>query len=865
MSDSLELEDISESPSENIPEGTETPIDITRTSLYVGDSDRSIADEMEKCYIEYAMSVIVSRALPDIRDGLKPVHRRILYAMHEGGLRASSKYRKSARVVWDVLGKYHPHGDSSVYEAMVRMAQDFSMRYPLVDGQGNFGSMDWDNAAAMRYTEAKMAKITEFMLADIDKDTVDFRDNYDASTQEPTVLPARLPNLLLNWVSGIAVGMATNIAPHNLRELVDALTFIITHPNPELITVEDLLEFIKGPDFPTGGIIYNRKDILNAYATGRGSIILRGRANIDELKSGKKAIIISEIPFQLNKSTFVMKIADLVRDKIIIGISDIRDESNKDSVRVVVELKRDAFPKKILNQLYKLTPLQTSFAFNMIALHDRGMQPKLFNLLEILQEFIVHRREVVERRTRYELGVAEARAHILDGLKIALDNIDEVIATIKQSDSKDAAHANLMVRFWLSEKQAQAILEMRLQTLSGLERKKIEDELAALIATITDLKDILARPERIDEIIKAELLEVREKFGDARRTEVNQGGVGEFNPRDTIPNEDVVITLSKNHYIKRVKANAFRTQRRWGRWVTMTVKDEDEIKVILTTRNHNDLLFFTNTGRVFTLPAFEIPETQRTAKGQPIINLLSLQPDEYITSILDITVSQGSNFILISKKAIVKRLDMSDIQNIRSSGLIVMKPKDNDELWWVRITHGKDNILIVSRKGKAIQFNEEDVRVMGRAAAGVRGMRIGVDDEVVEADVVNADDKYVFSVTENGLGKLSDVSEYREQGRWGSGVKVGAITAKTGDIIGVSLMTEDMKKEGEALLISKSGQTIRIPLASIRVTSRVTQWVILTKIHGKTDVLVGATVLKAWVEDDLDIPVWESEEGEIEE
>lgn len=448
---------------------------------------------------------------------------------------------------------------------MVRMAQDFSMRYPLVDGQGNFGSMDGDSAAAMRYTEAKMAKITEYMLADIDKDTVDFRDNYDASTQEPTVLPTRLPNLLLNGVTGIAVGMATNIPPHNLSELVDAIIYLIAHTDPESITVEDLLQFVKGPDFPTGGIIYNRKDILNAYATGRGSVVLRGRASIDELKSGKKAIIISEVPYQVNKSTFVMKIADLVRDKVIVGISDIRDESNKDSVRVVIELKRDAFPKKILNQLYKLTPLQSSFAFNMIALHERGMQPKLFNLLEILQEFIVHRREVVVRRTRYELGVAEARAHILEGLKIALDNIDAVIATIKKSESKDAAHDNLMSQFGLSDKQAQAILEMRLQTLSGLERQKIEDELAALVATIADLKDILARSERVDEIIRNELLEIKEKFGGPRRTEVNLGGVGEFNPRDTIPNEDVVITLSKNQYIKRVKANAFRTQRRGGR------------------------------------------------------------------------------------------------------------------------------------------------------------------------------------------------------------------------------------------------------------------------------------------------------------
>lgn len=552
---------------ENLPE--EIPSEETQGTLpvptaitYEGDADRSIVEEMETCYLDYAMSVIVSRALPDVRDGFKPVHRRILYVLHENGLRPGAKYRKSATIVGDVLGKYHPHGDLAVYDSMVRMAQDFSLRYPLVDGQGNFGSMDGDGAAAYRYTEAKMTRYSELMLGDIEKQTVDFRPNYDASREEPSVLPTRFPNLLCNGVMGIAVGMATNIPPHNLSEVVDAILYMLKHENPHEITVDDLLEFIKGPDFPTGGIVYDRKAIAAAYASGRGSVIMRGRAEIDELKNGRRAIIITEIPYQLNKATLVMKIAELVTEKIIVGISDIRDESNSESVRVVIELKKDAFPKKILNQLYKLTPLQTSFGYNMIALTDRGMQPKLFNIVEILAEFIGHRREVVTRRTQYELGIAEARAHILEGLKIALDNIDAVIKTIKASATKDEARTNLMVQFGLSEKQSDAILEMQLQRLAGLERKKIEDELDEKLLLIADLKDILAKPERVTAIISDELVEMKDKFGDARRTEVQAGGVGEWSPKDTIPNEDVVITLSKNSYVKRIKATAFRTQRR---------------------------------------------------------------------------------------------------------------------------------------------------------------------------------------------------------------------------------------------------------------------------------------------------------------
>jgi DNA gyrase subunit A len=810
---------------------------------YSGDTEVSIVREMETCYLDYAMSVIVSRALPDARDGMKPVHRRILYTMHDGGARPGTKYRKSARIVGDAMGKYHPHGDSSIYDAMVRMAQDFSMRYTLVDGQGNFGSMDGDSAAAMRYTEARMDKIAEYMLSDIDKETIDWKPNYDASTEEPSVLPARIPNLLLNGSVGIAVGMATNIPPHNLGELIDALLYILKHDNPEAIETEDLMEFVKGPDFPTGGIIYNKKDILNAYATGRGSVVLRGRAEIGDVKSGRQAIIISEIPYQLNKSNFVIKIAELVQNKVIVGIHDIRDESNKESVRVVIELKKDAFPKKILNQLYKLTPLQTSFAFNMIALGDRGTQPRLFNLKELLLEFIGHRREVIERRTRYDLRIAEERAHILEGLKIALDNIDEVIATIRAANTREDAKNDLMMKFGLSERQTMAILEMQLQRLAGLERQKIEDELVEKLALIADLKDILAKPSRITTIVGEELTEIRDKFGDARKTEVHAGIIGEFDPRDTIPNESIVVSLSKQSYVKRIKSSAYRTQRRGGMGVTTNMKEEDEAHILLSTRNHNDLLFFTNTGRAFRLRAYEIPETQRTAKGQPIVNLLSLQPGETVTAILDATATDGTNLVLVSKKAVVKRLERADIENIRASGLIVMKPREDDELQWVRMTSGTDNLLLVSAEGKAIQFNEDDVRVMGRAAAGVRGMKIKDSDHLVAADIVTDTHAYVLSVSELGYGKISPVDEYREQGRGGMGIKIGATSDKTGHIIFAALLTEEQKSKGEVLLISKGGQTIRLTLGSIRKTSRVTQGVILAKLKAKGDVLVSAAVI----------------------
>ena len=811
---------------------------------YDGDSDRSIKDEMESCYMEYAMSVIVSRALPDVRDGFKPVHRRINYVMHELGLRPGAKYRKSAAVVWDVLWKYHPHGDSSVYEAMVRMAQDFSMRYPMVDGQWNFGSMDGDGAAAMRYTEAKMSKIAEQMLADIDKETIDWRDNYDATKKEPTVLPTRIPNLLMNGVMGIAVGMATNIPPHNLTELIQGIKHILLSSEVDEITIEDLMQFIKWPDFPTWGIVYDREALLTAYSTGRGSVVVRWVAQIEQNKKWRDYIRISEVPYGMNKANFIEKVADLVRDKKIVGISDIRDESNKEGVRVIIEIKKDAFPKKILNQLYKLTPLQTSFGYNMIALWDKGIQPKLYNLKEILIEFINHRKEVVTRRTQYELKIAEARAHILEGLKIALDHIDEIIKVIKASETKEEAKANLMSQFELSGLQADAILEMRLQKLAGLERQKIEDELKEKLLLIDDLKDILAKPERIVAIIDGELDVIQESYGDERRTQVNSWKVWEFSAKDTIPNEDVVVVYTKNSYIKRLKASAFRTQKRGGRWITTATKEDDEIFLVTPTSNHADLLYFTTQGRVFTLPAYEVPETSRTAKWQAIVNLLNLQKDEEIAAIVDITREKKKYLFFVTDRGTVKKLDMNEVRNIRSNGLNVLKVKDGDALRYVKTTSWDDNIFIATHEGKAIQFHEEDVRAMGRAAAWVRGINLKGDDYVIEASIVWDENKYVFIVTENWLGKMTDISEYRDQKRWGAGVKAMAVTPKTGKLVSAKILSEEEKKASDVLLISKNGQTIRLSLKDMRMTSRVTQWVILTKLKDKSDMIVRASIIR---------------------
>ena len=819
-------------------------IDWSDKIVYSWDEDRNIKSEMEDCYIDYAMSVIVSRALPDIRDWLKPVHRRILYSMYEQWLKSTAKFRKSAKVVWDVLAKFHPHWDSSVYDAMVRMAQDFSLRYPLVQGQWNFGSMDWDGAAAYRYTEARMAKIAEYLLSDIEKETVDFKPNFDNTELEPTVFPTRLPNLLLNWVMWIAVWMATNIPPHNLRELVDAIEYLLHSENPEEITISVLMNYVKWPDFPTGWIIYDNEAILNAYSTWRGSIVVRWVANIEETKKGRSIIHISEIPYGLNKAVFVEKIADLVRDKKIVWISELRDESSWDHVRVIIELKKDAFPKKILNQLYKLTSLQTTFSLNMVWLNERWMQPKLNNLKDLLISFIDHRKEVVERRTIYELKVAEARAHILEWLKIALDNIDEVIRVIR--NSYDDAEEQLMMAFELSRIQAEAIVEMRLKRLQWLEKEKLENELNEKLILIEDLKDILAKPERIISIISTELQEVREIFWDDRRTKVNPGKIWEFNPKDTIPNEDIFIVYSKNSYIKRIKSDSFRTQKRWWKWVTTWAKEDDEIKLIIPTRNHNDLLYFTTKWRVFTLPAYEVPETARTAKWQPVINLIWLQKDEEVAAIMDITEEKGKYLFFVTNLGTVKKLEISELRNIRSNWLKVLWVKENDELTWVKSTSWEDNIFIATKNWQAIRFDENDVRPMWSTAFGVRWIKLKEWDNVIEVAVMTENDKYILTITENGYWKLSEVEEYKDQNRGWSGSKAMAITAKTWKMVWAMVLSDESRKNSDIILISKLGQTIRINLKWIRNTAKVTQWVILTKLKEDTDMIVWASIVKEW-------------------
>ncbi len=810
--------------------GDETP--ENPLSLEMNDIPKDIVKEMEECYLDYAMSVIVSRALPDVRDGLKPVHRRILYSMHELGLRSGAKFRKSATVVGDVLGKYHPHGDTAVYDSMVRMAQDFAMRYPLVNGQGNFGSMDGDNAAAMRYTEAKMEKITDELLADIEKDTVDFRPNYDGRLKEPIVLPARFPALLLNGSMGIAVGMATNIPPHNLNEVMGAVQHLIESPEA---TIEDLMQFIKGPDFPTGGMIYDIEAIKNAYATGRGSIKMRGKADIEEKKNGRFQIVITEIPYQVNKSSLVEAMANLVRDKKVTGISDLRDESSRKGVRVVVELKRDAYPKKILNQLYKYTYLQTSFGFNMIALID-GIQPRLCDLKVILEEFIKHRQVVVTRRTEFELRVAQARAHILEGLKIALDDIDAVIATIRGSETKEIAKENLIKKFKLSDIQAKAILEMRLQTLAGLERKKIEDELKVKLDFIKKCEAILADPKRILAIIGTEVEEIIEKYGDERRTEVVPHAVGDFNAKALIPNEEMIVALTRGGYIKRMPPSVYRTQGRGGKGVIgMTTKDEDEIAQIMHVMTHDDLYYFTDRGRVFRLPAYEVPQASRTAKGQAIVNLLQLDQNESVTSMLDLNKQSGDFLFMSTRKGTVKKTAIADFSNVRKSGLIAIKLKDGDRLDWVRQTSEGNQIVIVTRNGQCIRFKQGDVRSMGRASQGVRGIRLKGDDQVVGMEVVrNEEASRVLVVMENGLSKTTKVAQYRFQGRGGSGVKTANVTQKTGKVVGARVLDNTMS--GDLILISSNGQMIRLPMKQIPTSGRATQGVYVMRLKGKDKV-----------------------------
>ena len=816
-------------------------LDLGETLSSIGRiAPRSIVTEMEESYLSYAMSVIVSRALPDARDGLKPVHRRILYVMHELGLRSNAKFRKSAAVVGDVMGKYHPHGDSSIYDALARMAQDFSMRHMLVNGQGNFGSIDGDNPAAMRYTEAKMQKITEEILQDIEKDTVLFRPNYDGSKKEPTVLPTKLPVLLMNGTVGIAVGMATNIPPHNLAELMAAILHIIDN---EDATVEDLLQYVQGPDFPTGGIVYDKEVLKQAYLTGRGSVAVRGKAEIEEGKNGRYRIRISELPYQVNKSTMIEKMARLVTDKIIPGVSDIRDESDRDGIRVIIELKKESYPQKVLNQLFKHTDLHNSFSFNCISLAD-GLQPRLMNLLEMLTIFIDHRREVITRRVTFDRNKARDRAHILEGLKIALDDIDAVIETIKKSADKDIAKDNLVKKFKLSDLQADAILQMRLQTLSGLERKKLEEELAEKLKFIAECEAILADKKKIDSIIKDECTKVKESYAEPRRTTIVKHAIGQFSAKDTIPNSPMIVALTSGGYVKRLSPMQFRAQSRGGKGVKgMTTKEEDEIQTLLHVMNHDDLLFFTNTGRVFKLPAFELPQGSRIAKGQAIVNLLQLQPDEVVTSILKSDLEDRTHLFMITEHGTVKRTELSQFENIRRSGLIAQKMNEGDSLKWVLATTGKSEILIVTKKGKAIRFPEADVRAMGRSAAGVRGIKLSGEDIVVEAgSIEESKTSMLLVVMENGLGKMTSVEEYRFQGRGGTGVKAAQLTAKTGDIVGGCILQQG--EDGDLLCISKSGQTIRMRLSDIPSRGRATQGVIVMRLKARDKVATMSVVME---------------------
>jgi DNA gyrase subunit A len=787
---------------------------------------RTVETVMEENFLRYSMSVIVDRALPDVRDGMKPVHRRIVYVMDKMGIGPTSKTVKSAQIVGEVMGKYHPHGDSSIYDAMVRLAQDWVMRYPLVQGQGNFGSMDGDPPAAMRYTEAKMTRAAEAALADIDKETVDFRDTYDGTRQEPVVLPAKLPNLLLNGQVGIAVGMATNIPTHNLGELVDATLHLID--NPETTTIDDLLKYVKGPDFPTGAVVYGGDPMRQAYATGRGSVTIRAVAEIEETKKGKRQIVVTEMPYGVNKATLMEKISELYKDKKI-QISDLRDETARGQIRLVIELRKDAYPKKVLNQLYKLTALQTTFHYNMLALVD-GIQPRVLGLHDILQEFIKHRQQVVRRRTEYDLRKAKERAHILEGLKIALDHIDEVIKLIRASKNYDEALVGLMKQFKLSELQGKAILAMQLRKLTGLDRKEIEDELNELIKLIGQLEKILADEKEILAIIKSELLEMKEKYGDERRTKIIDSELGKFKDEELIPDENVVVLLTTENYIKRTLATDYKQQHRGGKGKRgMTTKEEDIIDQLVTASTHDWLLFFTNKGRVFRLKAYEVPASGLQAKGIAVVNLLQLQPEEKITSMIKLDKDQpeGSFLFMATTHGTVKKTPIKDYANIRNSGLITINLDADDELRWVKLSAGNDEVVISTAFGQAIRFKESDARPMGRAARGVRGIRLRQGDRVVGMDLAREDLKLlVMSV--NGYGKVTKVANFPTHKRGGIGIKAAVVTAKTGNLITVQALDADT---AEVIMISTKGQTIRMNLKDIPVIGRTTQGVRVMRLN----------------------------------
>ncbi|HBC8020722.1 TPA: DNA gyrase subunit A [Enterococcus faecalis] len=816
--------------------------------------DVNLTSEMKESFIDYAMSVIVARALPDVRDGLKPVHRRILYGMNELGVTPDKPHKKSARIVGDVMGKYHPHGDSAIYESMVRMAQPFSYRAMLVDGHGNFGSVDGDGAAAMRYTEARMSKIALEMLRDINKNTVDFQGNYDDSEQEPVVLPARFPNLLVNGTTGIAVGMATNIPPHNLSEVIDATSLLMDNPD---VTTNELMEVLPGPDFPTGGLVMGKSGIRRAYETGKGSITVRAKVELTEMPNGKERILVTELPYMVNKAKLIERISELHRDKRIEGITDLRDESSREGMRIVIDVRRDVSASVVLNNLYKMTALQTSFGFNMLAI-EKGV-PKILSLKRILENYVEHQKEVITRRTIFDKNKAEARAHILEGLRIALDHIDEIIAIIRGSQSDDEAKATLIERFEFSDRQAQAILDMRLRRLTGLERDKIENEYQELLKFIADLEDILARPERVIEIIKTELNDVRTKFGDARRTELLVGEVLSLEDEDLIEEEEVVITLTNNGYIKRMANSEFRAQRRGGRGVQgMGVHDDDFVKNLVSCSTHDTLLFFTNTGKVYRAKGYEIPEYGRTAKGIPVINLLGIDSAEKIQAIISVEgkAEAGKYLFFTTLKGTVKRTAVTAFSNIRSNGLIAISLKEDDELVNVVTTNGNQKMIIGTHAGYSVTFDENTVRDMGRTASGVRGIRLRENDYVVGVAILD-ENKEVLVITENGYGKRTKASEYPVKGRGGKGIKTANITEKNGPLAGLTTVNGDE----DILLITNKGVIIRFNVDSVSQTGRATLGVRLMRMEDGAKVVTMAVVEPEEVEEEI-VEVVETTENE---
>ncbi len=811
----------------------------------------NISHEMRTSFLDYAMSVIVSRALPDVRDGLKPVHRRILYAMNDLGMTSDKAFKKSARIVGEVIGKYHPHGDTAVYDSMVRMAQDFNFRYMLVEGHGNFGSVDGDPAAAMRYTEARMSKISMELIRDINKDTIDYRDNYDGSEREPVVLPARFPNLLVNGAAGIAVGMATNIPPHQLGEVIDGVLAVSRDSD---ITVSELMEIIPGPDFPTGGQILGRSGIRKAYETGRGSITIRAKVEIETKSNGKEVIIVKELPYQVNKAKLIEKIAELVRDKKIEGITDLRDESDRNGMRVVIEVRKDANANVLLNNLYKQTALQTSFGINLLALVDG--QPKVLNLKQCLYYYLEHQKVVIRRRTAFELRKAEARAHILEGLRIALDHLDAVITLIRNSQTTEIAKNGLMEQFSLSEKQAQAILDMRLQRLTGLEREKIEEEYQGLIALIAELKAILADDEKVLDIIREELIEIKERFNDKRRTDIVAGGIEMIEDEDLIPRENIIITLTHNGYIKRLPISTYRSQKRGGRGIQgMGTNEDDFVEHLLTTSTHDTILYFTNKGKVYRTKGYEIPEYSRTAKGLPIINLLGIEKGEWVKAIIPVEEFVDDWYLFFTtKEGVSKRSPLSSFANIRNNGLIAVGLRDEDELISVRLTDGTKDIMIGTKNGMLIRFKEEDVRSMGRTASGVKGITLGEDDEVVGMEILD-ENMDVLMVTKNGYGKRTPESEYRLQSRGGKGLKTGNITDKNGQVVAVKAVTT----ENDLMIITGAGVLIRMSISDISQIGRNTQGVKLIRLAENEYVATVAVVEKEEPsEDDIDSGVEEN-------